>query len=117
MLWRRRDWQGLVAHLGGGGSVRSLSSAQQAIILRQAVALNMLGRETDLAKLRARFGAAFASSPSAAAFSLLTGPLDKMTPDAIAQAMAAIPTASVAGEYEALLNARPSEATKLASAY
>lgn len=116
MLWRRRDWQGLVARLGGVGGGRNLSSAQQAIVLRQAVALNMLGKEAELAKLRSRYGAAFAASPSAAAFHLLTGPLSAMTPDGIAAAMAAIPTASVAGEYEVLLDARPNETPKLASA-
>lgn len=107
MLWRRRDWQGLVARLGGAGPARVLNPVQQAEILRQAVALVMLGREGDLGRLRARYGAAFAASPSAAAFALLTGPVDAMTSERIGAAMAAIPGAAVAGEYEAMLNARP----------
>lgn len=117
MLWRRRDWQGLVARLGNisGASKAALSAVDQAVILRNAVALTMLGREADLAKLRSRYGAAFAATPAAAAFSLLTGPVDAMTGDGIARAMAAIPSASVAGEYEALLDTSPAPAPKIAS--
>lgn len=86
---------------------RSLSPAAQAVILRNAIALNMLGKETELVRLRARYGAAFAASSSAAAFSLLTGPIEEMTGTSIARAMAAIPSVSVAGEYEAMLDAKP----------
>jgi hypothetical protein len=116
MLWRRRDWQGLVARLGGFSQGKALSPVDQAVILRQAVALSMTGKGADLAKLRARYGAAFAASSSAAAFNLLTGPVDAMTSEGIARAMAAIPSASVAGEYEEMLDAKPVEDQKLASA-
>lgn len=107
MLWRRRDWQGLVARLGSLPQGKALNAVDQAIILRNAVALNMLGREEDLAKLRARYGAAFARAPSNPAFALLTGPVDTMSSDSIARAMVAIPSVSVAGPYEAMLDAKP----------
>lgn len=107
MLWRRRDWQGLVARLGSLPQGKTLNAVDQAIILRNAVALNMLGREEELAKLRARYGAAFARAPSNAAFALLTGPVDAMSSDSIARAMVAIPSVSVAGPYEVMLDAKP----------
>ena len=107
MLWRRRDWQGLVGRLGTAPPPRELGAVEQAVILRQAVALAMLGREPELSALRARYGAAFARLPSGPAFALLTGPVDAMTSDSIARAMAAIPAISVAGDYEPLLDARP----------
>ncbi len=123
MLWRRRDWQGLIAKLGGLPEGKTLTAVDQAVILRQAVAMAMTGREGDLAALRARYGARFANLPSAAAFDLLTGPVEAMTSEGIAQAMTAIPTVSVAGEFDALLDTRrqttdstPPEAQKMALA-
>ncbi|WP_221230858.1 hypothetical protein [Sphingobium subterraneum] len=110
MLWRRRDWQGLVARLGTASPSRQLGAVDQAVILRQAVALAMLGREPELAALRARYGAAFTRLPSGPAFALLTGPVDAMTSESIARAMAAIPTASVAGDFEPLLDVRSAPA-------
>jgi|GEM_PF-596754 len=104
MLWRRRDWQGLIAKLGTLPSNRTLSAVEQAIILRYAVALAMTGREDGLAELRTKYGAAFNRLSSAAAFELLTGPVEKMTSASIAQAMAAIPSASVAGVYDDMLD-------------
>lgn len=106
MLWRRRDWQGMAA-LGTPGGGGSASAVGQALVLRSAVALAMLGRDADLARLRARHGAAMARTPSAAAFALLTGPVDGMTSEGLARAMAAIPSASVIGPDEELLDARP----------
>jgi hypothetical protein len=76
-------------------------------VLRQAVALNMVGNETELAKLRTRYAAAFARSSSQAAFALLTGPVEAMSSESIARAMVAIPSVSVAGPFEPLLNAKP----------
>jgi len=104
MLWRRRDWQGLIAKLGDLPKGKTLSGVEQALILRHAVALAMTGNETALGDLRTRYQSAFAKLPSAAAFELLTGPVDNMTSAGISRAMAAIPSASVAGEYDALLD-------------
>ena len=102
--WGRQNWQALSgsgdmpAPRGGG-----LTQVEQTVILRRAVALAMLGRETSLEGLRSRYGAAFAGQPTAAAFDLLTGPVGELDPTAVAQAMAAMPTASPAGEFADLL--------------
>jgi len=102
--WGRRNWQALssagdLPRAGGGG----LTEVEQTIVLRRAVALAMLGRETALESLRARYSSAFAEQPTEAAFDLLTGPVDGLDPAAITRAMAAMPTASPAGEFADLL--------------
>lgn len=108
MLWRRRDWSRLADGPDDGAppAAKDLSPVAQAVILRQAVALAMTGQEEGLARLRARYAAAFARSPSAAAFALLTGPVEAMSGDGLARAMAAIPAVSVAGDYDDMLDAR-----------
>lgn len=106
MLWRRRDWRALAGSDSGALPVKGvLSPVDQALVLRRAVALAMLGDERGLAAMRARYGAAFARLPSGAAFALLTGPARAMTGDGITRAMAAIPVVSVAGEDDDLLDA------------
>ena len=109
--WGRQNWQALsgsdalpAARSGG------LSQVEQTVILRRAVALAMLGRETSLEGLRSRYGSAFAGQPTAAAFDLLTGPVEDLDPTAIAQALAAMPTASPAGEFADLLAGETPEA-------
>ena len=106
--WGRRNWQALsgsgdlpVARSGG------LTEVEQTVILRRAVAFAMLGRETSLEGLRARYASAFSGQPTGAAFDLLTGPVDGLDPTAVAQAMAAMPTASPAGEFADLLAGEP----------
>lgn len=105
MLWRRRDWRTLAGEGGALPAKGALSSVDQALILRRAVALAMLADERGLGALRARYGAAFARLPSGPAFALLTGPVNAMTGDGIARAMAAIPGVSVAGADDDLLDA------------
>lgn len=107
MLWRRRDWRALVAEEGAVPAKGALSAVDQALILRRAVALAMLGDERGLATLRTRYGTPFARLPSGPAFAMLTGPASAMTSDGITRAMAAIPAVSVAGEDDALLDALP----------
>ena len=102
--WGRRNWEALsnsgdLPKPAGG----RLSGVEQTIILRRAVAFAMLGRETSLVRLRERYGAAFAEQPTAAAFDLLTGPIEELDPAAVAKAMAAMPTASPVGEFADLL--------------
>jgi len=67
--------------------------------------LAMLGDERGLGVLRGRYAVAFARLPSGPAFELLTGPANGMSGQGIAQAMAAIPVVSVAGEDDDLLDA------------
>lgn len=115
MLWRRRDWRALAGEGSALPSKAALSSVDQALILRRAVALSMLGDERGLAALRTRYGAAFARLPSGPAFALLTGPVSAMTSEGIARAMAAIPAVSVAGEDDAMLDAaRPEPPAQIA---
>ena len=77
------------------------------MILRQAVTLGMLGREAQLAQLRARYADAFAALPSAGAFEMLTRPAKEIDADSLVTAMAAIPAVSPAGAYADLLEAAP----------
>lgn len=109
IFWRNHDWQRTAAaEIAIPHNSGRLSEVNQAILLRRAVALAMLGREDDLAALRLRYGPAFANLPSEAAFKLLTEPTATLNPALIASAMAQIPTASPAGDIALLLEARPS---------
>ena len=76
----------------------------QAAVLRQAIALAMLGREDGLGRLRARYGPAFARLPSARAFDTLTRPVGTIDPAAVTDAMSALPSASPAGAMGELLD-------------
>ena len=103
--WRRRNWKALADGAEAGTpAARSLSEVDQAMILRRAVAMAMLGREKGLEKLRSLYADEFASLPSGAAFDLLTAPVDQVDPNAIAEAMAAIPSASPAADIADLLS-------------
>jgi hypothetical protein len=104
ILWKARDWNALAAAtaptLPAGGR---LSDVAQATVLRHAVALAMTGREAEIAELRARYAGAFAALPTAAAFDALTSDLRAVDPEQLSKAMAAIPSASPAGEIADLL--------------
>lgn len=108
LSWRRHDWKALAAAtppvLAG---TTMMTDVVQARILRLAVALAMLGRETDLADLRVRYAAAFARLPTAAAFAALTAAIGAVDPATISAAMAAIPSASPAGGIADLIDAAP----------
>ena len=96
--WQARDWKRLAdappPALGKG----VMAEVNQALVLRRAVALAMLGRESDLARLRTRYSAAFRGTAAANAFDLVTRPVGSLTPDAVARAMAALPSVSPAGD-------------------
>ncbi|WP_084581925.1 hypothetical protein [Sphingomonas azotifigens] len=104
--WRTRNWGSFIteneATLPAPGA---LSPPGQAIVLRQAVALAMLNQEAKLQALRARYGAAFKTLPSAQAFDLLTQPAKQIDPAKISAAMTAIPEASPTGTIGDLLDA------------
>jgi hypothetical protein len=115
IFWKARDWSALVAESAGQlpRSAR-LSAVEQAIVLRHAIALAMLGREPALASLRARYQPAFAGLPGAATFDLLTRDAATLDPESLTAAMLAIPTASPAGAIGDLLDApapAPAKAT------
>ncbi|MXP10419.1 hypothetical protein [Pseudoblastomonas halimionae] len=101
--WQRRNWQALAGSGNLPPAKGPLTEAEQTVILRRAVALAMLGRETSLEGLRERYSAAFAAEPTAAAFAMLTGPIEGLDPDAVAKAMAAMPAVSPAGGFGDLL--------------
>ncbi|OAN57310.1 hypothetical protein [Sphingomonas sp. TDK1] len=104
--WRTRNWGSFIteneATLPPPGA---MTPPNQAIVLRQAVALAMLNQEGKLQALRARYGAAFKALPSAQAFDLLTQPAPTVDPARISAAMAAIPEASPTGAIGDLLDA------------
>lgn len=103
--WRTHNWGSFVteneATLPAPGA---MTPPAQAIVLRQAVALAMLGQESKLQALRARYGAAFKSLPSAQAFDMLTQPAHAIDPTRISAAMTAIPEASPTGAIGDLLD-------------
>lgn len=106
--WKHRDWsRTATAEIPPPPSSGRLSEVNQAILLRRAIALAMLGREADLAALRTRYGRAFANLPSEPAFKLLTEPAAMLDSAVIASAMAQIPSASPAGDIAVLLEAQP----------
>lgn len=103
ILWRRRDWNGLAATAPLPAARSALSEVAQATILRQAIALAMIGREDKLQALRARYQSAFATLPSASVFEVLTSPVGTVDSAKLSAAMAQIPSASPAGVYADLL--------------
>ncbi|CAN5541971.1 hypothetical protein BH10PSE14_BH10PSE14_13730 [soil metagenome] len=108
IYWKRRNWKALVA-TAVPAPVESgpMAEVTQARILRYAIALAMLGRESDLALLRSRYGEAFSKLPTAAAFEALTAGIGEVDPATVSAAMAAIPSASPAGGIADLIDAAP----------
>lgn len=106
--WRRHDWEALASVPPPAETSGAMNDVAQARILRLAVALAMLGREAELADLRARYARAFAGLPTAPAFAALTAPIEAIDPATISAAMAAIPSASPAGDIADLIDAAPS---------
>ena len=108
LLWKQRSWSAF-ADLTGKAlpPTDGLSEVRQAMILRHAIALGMVGREDKLARLRARYSAAFAELPTARAFDQLTAPAGALDPEQFARAMSAIPSATAAGELADLLEVAP----------
>ena len=105
MRWQVKDWGSFVTENALPAPKAGLSEPAQAAILRQAVALAMLGREDQLEALRARYAAAFKTLPSGQAFDVLTRKVGSIDPAAIGAAMSAIPQASPAGATGDLLDA------------
>ncbi|WP_284734836.1 hypothetical protein [Sphingosinicella terrae] len=108
LLWKQHDWNGFAAAAGpdlpGSGA---LSEVGQAVVLRYAIALGMLGREAELAGLRARYQEGFSALPTAGVFDVLTSAPGSVDAEALTRAMAAIPAASPAGRMADLLDLSP----------
>ncbi|WP_242184431.1 endoglucanase [Sphingomonas sp. CARO-RG-8B-R24-01] len=81
ILWQRHDWTGFAtgnaADLPGPGA---LTDANQARVLRQAVALSRTGNRTALAGLRRRYARSFAVLTTRDAFDFLTAPAATLDP-------------------------------------
>ncbi|MEW9854493.1 tetratricopeptide repeat protein [Novosphingobium sp. M1R2S20] len=108
LLWKRRDWGRLVAESAASlPPADSLNEVRQAVVLRHAIALGMLGREEELARLRTRYQAGFSGLPTAPAFDLLTKDAAGVEAESLSRAMSAIPSASPAGIYADLLDVAP----------
>ena len=116
ILWNRRDWEAFAIEAQAAlPSSGSLSDVKQTEILRYAISLAMLGREADLANLRARYAAGFADRATAPVFDLLTGAVGSADPSAVAEAMAAMPAVSPAGDLAELIEAGPMQQEKTAA--
>lgn len=111
ILWKQRDWAGLAieseAQLPAAGRI---SDVDQAVVLRYAISLAMLGREDALAELRVRYGASFAGLSTAPVFDMLTAAVGSVDPAAVTRAMASIPSVSPAGDIAELIEAGPQAA-------
>ncbi|HUD31190.1 MAG TPA: hypothetical protein VMQ93_20170, partial [Novosphingobium sp.] len=107
VLWQQRQWK-RYADLASQALPRggALDVVAQAKVLRLAISQAMLGREDALATLHARYAAAFRALPSAPVFEMLTGAPGAVDPAKLAQAMAAIPSASPAGDFADLLEGK-----------
>jgi hypothetical protein len=112
--WQDRAWAALIAEAGPRLPAPSkLTGAGETIVMRQAIALAMLGRETQLADMRARYLKAFAGSPRHVTFDMLTRDLASVDAETLQAAMLAIPDTSPAGDI-ANLFAVPIAAPRLA---
>ncbi|QHL89738.1 hypothetical protein GVO57_01475 [Sphingomonas changnyeongensis] len=109
LLWKQRNWQGFLDAAGREAPAArgAMSEVRQAMLLRRAIALGMLGREAELEALRTRYQPAFATLPTARAFDLLTRGVNELDADGFAEAMAAMPAASPGGSLADLLDAAP----------
>lgn len=105
--WKQHDWNALAANRAGLPAPALLNDVAQAVVLRHAIALAVLGREDQLAALRTRYAKAFKQLPSGPAFDVLTQPAGSIDPATVTKAMAGIPSASPAGVIADLLDVEP----------
>ena len=105
LLWRARDWTKLAALGETMLPDGRLGPEQQTIVLRQAIAFAMLGREPALARLNQRYARSFAALPTATVFAMLTAPVGSIDPARLDRAMAALPATGPAGAIGDLLTA------------
>ena len=116
IYWKAQEWRALVAEVQPRLPVAGrLDEVDQAILLRQAIAFAMLGKEASLAAMRTRYLPAFAGLRSGATFDLLTRDVASVDAETIRAAMLVIPGASPVGNIGNLLDA-PLVAKKLAAA-
>lgn len=106
IAWRKRDWANVAAETRAQlPDSDRLSEVGQVIVLRRAIALAMLGKEDELAELHGRYARTFARLPTGPAFAMLTARAGGTDPARVAKAMAAMPSASPAGDIGELIDA------------
>lgn len=99
MLWQARDWKRFVE-----ANRAVLASGRSAAVLRQAVALVMLGDEPGLAALRKRHLPAMRGTKAGEALAALAAPSGAVNPAALDAAMAGV--SETAADGDLLLLAR-----------
>lgn len=108
ILWKQRDWtryaEETAASLPKSGA---LGAVEQAVVLRHAISLAMLGQEGALAQLNGKYAASFSGLKTAPVFQMLTGSPSLASGAVLSQAMAALPSASPAGDFADLLERAP----------
>lgn len=108
ILWKHREWQRYADSSAASlPQPRALDPVGQAVVLRHAISLAMLGREDALAALHGRYAGAFAGLSTAPVFAMLTASPMQADPAALGRAMAALPSASPAGDLADLLERAP----------
>ncbi len=99
MLWQARDWTRFAE-----ANRAVLAPGRNAAVLRQAVALVMLGDEPGLAALRKRYLSAMRGTKAGEALSALASPSGAVNPAALDAAMAGV--SEIAADSDLLLLAR-----------
>lgn len=118
ILWRMEDWQRLAAAQAPMIVSRKkgpLAADGQVLLLRQAIALSMVGDDVALGNLREIYGSSFSGQPADAAFKLLTSPSGAAEPETLVRAMGAMPAASPAGPLADLMGSASLTATSQSS--
>ncbi|MFL9841585.1 endoglucanase [Sphingomonas sp. ST-64] len=92
MLWQARDWKRFVQ------ANRNRLPTSRTAVLRQAVALTMVGDDAGLTALRRQHGAALRGTPAGAALDALAAPDGKSDPAALDAAMAGLGDTQVDGD-------------------
>lgn len=117
ILWYAQKWdEFVVLHASSLPAPRALSPTDRIRVLRQAIALTLVKDQTAVQQLRQRYLPAFKGSKEYKAFELLTGPVGRLDPVALGNAIAATTTTSPAGALGDLLLTVPAPSGDAAKA-
>lgn len=106
IYWQRRDWGALAAATSAVlPTGTNLLPVEQVIVLRQAIALAMLGREPALAALRSRYLSSFGGLANQASFDLLTRDASSLDEQVFTRAMMSLPPQSPVADAGNLFDA------------
>lgn len=94
LLWQARDWKRFASVNGGGIASPGLPVPRRSLmVLRQAIALSMLGDERGLMQLRQRYAPLLAASPAGKALAALATSSGQVDGAALDRALASLPAA------------------------